>query len=121
MDNDLLELIDRLNNPVNAPRVTWEDASSLSGGEMFRANFGDAVIEISEREKAEHDPNEEEPRFWPSFRLEILDNRGFTVELIEQAEWEKHFGLLSKLFHTARSSARRTREVVSNLIQRLAK
>lgn len=117
MNEDLLELINRLLRQTNSSAVQWEDASTLSGGERFRINFGDAVIEVYDGE--EQRAVEDGELYLPFYRLQVLNNRGFLVAEEEQTHEDPHYKPLRNLFQAARSSARNTRQVLGSLLQRL--
>lgn len=120
MDKDLLELVDVLIKRTGSPSVMWEDASTLSGGERFRLNFGDVVVEISDGE-ATRWREEDESQVYPMYRLQIINSRGFIVAEQELAECDHLYGKLAALFDSARSNSRRRGEVISGLINRIGR
>jgi len=120
MDKDLLELVDVLIRRSGSPNVQWEDASTLSGGERFRLNFGDTVVEISDGEVTRW-RDEDEGRLFPMYRLQVLNNRGFVVAEQELAECDPMYGKLDTLFETARSNSRKRENVISNLLDRIGR
>ena len=120
MDNDLLDLIDRLTHQTGSGRVQWEDASTLSGGERFRLNFGDAVVEVLDGEATQWTADGE-GREVPMCRVQVLNSRGFVVAEQELNLGAPLYGKLTGLFEAARSSARNRRQVISNLLERIGR
>lgn len=120
MEKDLLELIDRLIARSGAMAVQWEDASTLSGGERFRLNFGDVVVEVLDGETTLWKEDGEEYQM-PSYRVQVLNNRGFIVAEQELSLGAPLYAKLAGLFDVARASARNRRQVLSNLLDRIGR
>ncbi len=119
MDNEFAEVIDRLVAQTRAGKVQWEDLSSLSGGDEFRVNFGDAVVEVRQGERIER--TDEEKQYVEYIRVQILNDRGFVVAKSEQDVGHPFHGKLSELLEAARASGRRRRAVFDRLLTTLSK
>ena len=120
MDNVLRELVERLSDQTRAGKIVWEDVSTLSAGDRFRVNFGDAVVDIRQGERVEQ--SDEYGLVHVSYiRLQVLNDRGFIVDSTEQDVGTPGYSKLSTLLDAARGSGRQRKAVLEKLLTTLSK
>lgn len=120
MDKVLAEVVDRLISQTRAGKVQWEDVSTMSGGERFRVNFGDMLVDVREGERVEQSDLHGETHV-SYIRVQVLNDRGFVVASAEHDIGGPYHRKLGELLDTARASARRREALLENLLQRLGK
>ena len=118
MKPKLLDIILRIIERSERGSVEWEDASTLSTGEKFRAVVGETIVETSEYSKFFEDDygREVEERF---IRIQILNSAGRILEDITVSDSNASFELATQLFKTARGKSRKSEEILDRLLQKL--
>ncbi len=114
----LLDIILRIIEQSQRGSVEWEDASTLSTGEKFRAVVGETIMETSEHSRFFEDEyaREVEEKF---IRIQILNAAGRILEDKTVSEASADFELATQLFETARSKSRKSEEILDRLLQKL--
>ena len=119
MDDKLYRVLLKLLDQTAAGKVKWDDASRLTEGEKFRVSFGDAIVELWDKELARQS-DEFGTVYDRIIVAHVLNPMGMVVAQQEFSMGMVHpYRTLEKLFLAARSSARRSDAVLDSLLQKL--
>lgn len=120
MDDKLKLVLRALVQKTANGKLGWEDASSLVRGDRFRANFGDAVVELSTDERELVDDHGDD--FLATvYRVQVLNSHALVVESRDFFPATEDRALVVDLFERVRASARKRESVLDSLLEKLGK